>query len=158
MEEHICIACGTQYPPAPEPPSACPICDDPRQYVPPEGQRWTTMAELAGGHVNVVRPDGDFVGIGTDPSFAIGQRALLVPFGDSNLLWDCISLIDDATAEEVERRGGLAGIAISHPHYYSSMVAWARRFDCPIHVHAADAEWVMRPDPAVRHWDGDRLE
>ena len=53
------------------------------------------------------------------PDFAIGQRALLVPFGDSNLLWDCITLLDDATAAEIERRGGLAAIAISHPHYYS---------------------------------------
>ena len=158
MEEHICIACGTQYPPAAEPPEACPICDDPRQYVPPEGQRWTTMRELADGHTNVVRTDGDFVGIGTDPSFAIGQRALLVPFGDRHLLWDCISLLDDETAAEVERRGGLAGIAISHPHYYSSMVEWARRFDCPIHLHAADAEWVMRPDPAIAQWDGEQLE
>ncbi len=69
-----------------------------------------------------------------------------------------MSLLDDATAAEVERRGGLAGIAISHPHYYSSMVDWARRFDCPIHLHAADAEWVMRPDQAIRHWDGERLD
>jgi len=67
-------------------------------------------------------------------------------------------LLDDATAAEVERSGGLAGIAISHPHYYSSMVAWAHRFDCPIHLHAADAEWVMRPDPAIAHWEGERLE
>jgi hypothetical protein len=81
-----------------------------------------------------------------------------VPFGDSNLLWDCVSLVDDATAQEVDRRGGLAGIAISHPHYYSSMVEWARLFDCPIHLHAADAEWVMRPDPAIQHWDGDAKE
>jgi hypothetical protein len=158
MEEFICIACGTQYPAASEPPAACPICEDPRQYVPPEGQRWTTMAELGDNHENVVREEGDLVGIATEPSFAIGQRALLVPFGERNLLWDCVSLLDDATAAEVERRGGLAGIAISHPHYYSSMVAWARRFDCPIHLHAADAEWVMRPDPAIAHWDGERLE
>jgi hypothetical protein len=158
MEEYICIACGTQYPAADAPPPACPICEDPRQYVPPEGQRWTTMAELAADHENAVREEADLTGIGTEPGFAIGQRALLVPFGDSNLLWDCVSLLDDATADAVERRGGLAGIAISHPHYYSSMVAWARRFDCPIHLHAADAPWVMRPDDAIAHWDGERLE
>ena len=74
MDEFICIACGTQYPAADAPPPSCPICDDPRQYVPPEGQRWTTMAELSADHANVVRADGDFVGIGTDPGFAIGQR------------------------------------------------------------------------------------
>jgi hypothetical protein len=157
MERFICVACGTQYPESDGPPGRCPICDDPRQYVPLEGQRWTTLAELAADHANELRDEGGLVGVGTEPGFAIGQRALLVPYGDSNLMWDCISLLDDATAAAVERRGGLAGIAISHPHYYSCMVEWAHRFDCPIHLHAADAEWVMRPDPAIGHWEGGTL-
>jgi hypothetical protein len=158
MEKFICVACGTQFPEADSPPPSCPICTDPRQYIPEGGQQWTTGAELAEDHENQIRDEGDLVGIGTEPWFAIGQRALLVPFGDSNLLWDCISVLDEAAVDEVERRGGLAGIAISHPHYYSSMVDWAHRFDCPIHLHAADAEWVMRPDPAIQHWDGERKE
>jgi hypothetical protein len=158
MERFICVACGTQFRDSHSHPESCPICDDQRQYVPPDGQRWTTMAALAAGHSNRFGAEGQCCGIGTEPAFAIGQRALLVPCGDSNVLWDCISLLDDATAAEVERRGGLAAIAISHPHYYSSMVEWAHRFECPIHLHAADAEWVMRPDPAISHWDGDTLE
>jgi glyoxylase-like metal-dependent hydrolase (beta-lactamase superfamily II) len=158
MERFICVTCGTQFPDSAEPPGSCPICTDPRQYVPPQGQRWTTTSELAAERQNEVRQDGELFGIGTTPSFAIGQRALLVPFGDSNILWDCITLIDDASAGEVERRGGLAGIAISHPHYYSGMVEWAQRFGCPVYLHAADAEWVMRPDPAIEHWDGETKE
>ncbi|HZH25272.1 MAG TPA: hypothetical protein VEY49_10230 [Solirubrobacteraceae bacterium] len=158
MESFACATCGTQYPEADAPPPECPICLDERQYVPPSGQRWTTLAELARVHANELHEQGTLTGVGTVPSFAIGQRALLVPFGDSNLLWDCITLLDDPTADAIERRGGLAAIAISHPHYYSGMVEWARRFSCPIHLHAADAEWVMRPDSAVRHWDGELLE
>ena len=158
MDRYICVTCGTQFADSDEPPASCPICQDPRQYVPASGQRWTTLAELAAGHENEFRREGELTGIGTSPSFAIGQRALLVPLGESNLLWDCITLLDDATAVEVERRGGLAGIAISHPHYYSGMVEWAQRFDCPVHLHAADAEWVMRPDPAIEYWDGETLE
>jgi hypothetical protein len=158
MERFICVTCGTQFPDSSEPPSTCPICTDPRQYVPPEGQRWTTLSELAAERQNEVRQDGELVGIATTPWFAIGQRALLVPFGDSNILWDCITLLDEASAEEVERRGGLAGIAISHPHYYSGMVEWAQRFGCPVYLHAADAEWVMRPDPAIEHWEGETKE
>ncbi len=53
--------------------------------------------------------------------------------------------------------GGLAAIAISHPHYYSCMQDWARAFDCPIHLHKADDEWVMRADPNIRHWEGETL-
>ena len=44
--------------------------------------------------------------------------------------------------------GGIAAIAISHPHYYSSMAEWAEAVDAPIYLHAADREWVLRPsDP-----------
>jgi glyoxylase-like metal-dependent hydrolase (beta-lactamase superfamily II) len=139
-------------------PDRCPVCEDERQWVPEEGQRWTTLEELRRVHRNEIRDDGGLLGIGTEPSFAIGQRALLVPHGSANVLWDCISLLDDDTAAEVDRRGGLDAIAISHPHYYSSMVEWAERFDCPLYLHAADREWVMRPSDRIEHWDGETLD
>jgi len=149
----VCATCGVQFGEAE--PERCPVCEDARQYVPESGQEWTTLAELRLGHRNVVRDDAGFVGIGTEPSFAIGQRALLVSWRDSNLMWDCITLLDEETAAEVEHRGGLAAIAISHPHYYSAMVEWADRFDCPILLHADDAEWVMRPSPRIESWRGE---
>ena len=34
MPAFICNTCGTQYEPSENPPAACPICDDERQYVP----------------------------------------------------------------------------------------------------------------------------
>jgi hypothetical protein len=153
-----CVTCGTQYPDGPAPPAACPICEDPRQYVPVTGQEWTTLEALADGHANRIAPQGGLTGIGTEPKFGIGQRALLVPYGERVFLWDCVTLLDEATVEEIERRGGLAGIAISHPHYYSAMGEWADRFGCPIHLHAGDAEWIMRPHAAVAHWSGDTLD
>ncbi|MDX6592517.1 MAG: hypothetical protein QOJ13_1713 [Gaiellales bacterium] len=158
MHAAICVACGTQFPPSVDPPTECPICLDPRQYVPEEGQRWTTMEGLRGTHRNEVKQDGELLGVGTTPSFAIGQRALLVPFGDRLLMWDCITLLDDDSTAEIERRGGLAAIAISHPHYYSAMVEWAHRFQCPILLHSADAAHVVRRDPSIEHWDGDTRE
>jgi hypothetical protein len=151
MTRWICVACGTQFAESDAPPAECPICTDARQYVPEEGQRWTTPDELRSERRNEVRDDGELTGVGVEPWFAIGQRALLV----DNLLWDCVHLIDEAGAEEVERRGGLAGIAISHPHYYTGMVDWAHRFDCPVYIHAADERWIMRPDPAIELWEGE---
>jgi hypothetical protein len=154
----ICATCATQFADAPSPPERCPICADPRQYVPEEGQRWTTAAALAEDHRIELREDDELLGIGIEPAFAIGQRALLVPCGARNLLWDCTPLVDDATARAIEARGGLAAIAISHPHYYSGMVDWAHRLGCPIYLHAADERWIMRPDPAIELWDGDTKE
>jgi glyoxylase-like metal-dependent hydrolase (beta-lactamase superfamily II) len=149
----ICVTCGVQFGQAS--PSSCPVCEDARQYVPVSGQAWTTLEELRSSHRNVLRDEGEFLGIGSEPQIAIGQRALLVP---GNVLWDCITLLDEDTAAAVEERGGLRAIAISHPHYYSSMVEWAERFDCPVLLHEADREWVMRPDPRIEFWSGDTFD
>jgi hypothetical protein len=159
MPIHICSACGTSYPDTAQPPPRCLICDDERQYVPSSGQAWTTPAKLARGHVNGWRQLGaDLFEIHTHPNFAIGQRALLLRTPGGNILWDCIALLDDATEALVRALGGLRAIAISHPHYYTCMQDWARRFECPVHLHAADADWIMRPDAMIRRWDGETLE
>jgi glyoxylase-like metal-dependent hydrolase (beta-lactamase superfamily II) len=161
----ICVTCGTQFAASAAPPQICPICADERQFVGWAGQEWTTLEDLRGRHRLALRDEGDgLLGIGTEPKFAIGQRALLAPAEveggrASNVLWDCISLIDGAAMRVVEALGGIGAIAISHPHYYSSMVEWSRACGgAPIYLHADDREWVMRPDPAVVFWEGDTLE
>src|SRR5436190_5471229 len=116
MEEWICVTCGTQYPAGAAPPPACPICEDDRQYIGHDGQRWTTLAEMGREYRNAVREvDPGVTGIATEPRFAIGQQAHLIQTPEGNLLWDCISYLDEATLAEVRRRGGIAAIAISHP-------------------------------------------
>jgi hypothetical protein len=160
MPNFICVTCGTRFAATPVPPERCPVCEDPRQYVNVEGQQWTTMDELAADHHNIMRPqEPDLLGIGTGPSFAIGQRALLVRAPGGNVLWDCISLMDTSTRWVIGEMGGLRAIAISHPHYYSSMVAWSHAFGgVPVHLHAADRQWVMDPDPVVAFWEGETLD
>jgi len=159
MPFFLCTTCGTQFPESDAAPEACPICQDERQYVPPEGQRWTTLEELRASHrVEIREEEPGLNGIGAKPSFAIGQRALLVQATGGNVLWDCISLLDDEIAGRVEELGGIAAISISHPHYYSSMVEWAEAFDAPIYLHAADREWVMRPSDRVVFWAEERRE
>ena len=66
-----------------------------------------------------------------------------------------MTLLDEETAAAIEPHGGLSAIAISHPHYYSAMVEWAHRFDCPVLLHEDDREWVMRDDPALEFWSGE---
>ena len=98
MPAFICTACGTQYPPSEKPPALCRICEEERQYVPPRGQSWTTLDALRLSHMNSYREyEPNVIGIGSQPSFAIGQRALLVRTPGGNILWDCIATLDDAT-------------------------------------------------------------
>ena len=158
-EAYICTACGTQYAPSDKPPAQCTICEEERQYVPPAGQSWTTLKSLAARSFNSWREhEPGVLGIGTQPNFAIGQRALLLRTPQKNILWDCISLLDEATEALILQLGGLDAIAISHPHYYTCMQDWAHRFDCPVYLHAADSEWIMRPDPSLHLWQGETLE
>lgn len=159
MTPFVCTACGTQHAPSAAPPPRCAICEDPRQWVPGSGQAWTTMEALARRHAigwRQVMPG--MLGLGLFPDFAIGQRAVLIRTPAGNVLWDCVPLLDAATVELVAALGGVAAIAISHPHYYAGMVAWARAFGCRVLLHEADRAWVMRPDPAVEFWGGERRE
>ncbi|GCF11806.1 MBL fold metallo-hydrolase [Dictyobacter arantiisoli] len=153
----ICVTCGTQFTASPTPPEFCPICTDQRQYVAPGGQIWTTLAKMhAQGMRNELQHyDSQLIGIGTQPKFAIGQRALFLRTGQGNILWDCITLLDDRTKAFLNESGGIQAIAISHPHFYSSMIEWARYFHAPIYLHTADRNWVMRPDDQITFWSGE---
>jgi len=157
MPNFICTTCGTQYAEAEQSPPACTICNDERQYVKATGQQWTTHEELRLTNRNSIRLEQPgLVGIGVEPHFAIGQRALLVRTPSGNVLWDCVPLLDPALIEMVNALGGISAIAVSHPHYYTSMVHWSRAFGgVPIHLHVADRRWVMRPDDAIVYWDGE---
>ena len=161
----LCVTCGTQFAESESPPARCPVCEDERQFVGWAGQAWSTLEDLRVDHRLAIKDEGDgLLGLGCEPKFAIGQRALLVPAaaGDRpgrNVLWDCISLIDDAAVRLIEALGGLSAIAISHPHYYATMVEWSRAFGgVPIYLHADERAWVMRPDQAVVLWEGEQLE
>jgi hypothetical protein len=151
---YICVTCGTQFAPSPAPPVGCAICLDERQYVRPGGQRWTTLEELAQTHHNrIEEAEPGLTAIATEPQFGIGQRALHV----EGLLWDCLSLIDEDTINDIARRGGIETIAISHPHYYTTMVEWADRLDARVLLHEADREWIMRPSKRIELWSGEEL-
>jgi hypothetical protein len=154
---HICVTCGSQFTETDGPPRKCPICLDERQYIGPIGQLWTTLNEMRrGAWKNSIREqEKNLIGIGTEPKFGIGQRALLVRAPGGNILWDCVSFLDEATMRAVRELGGISAIAVSHPHYYSSMVEWSRAFgNAPIYLHEADRQWVQRPDPNIRFWCG----
>lgn len=157
MNSFVCVACGAHFPAAATQPASCPICEDDRQYVGHGGQAWTTLDALRQDHANAIEPvEAGLTGVMTEPRVAIGQQAHLIQTPAGNVLWNCISLVDDATVAEVERLGGLAAIAVSHPHFFTGVAAWSRAFgDVPVFLHGDDRAWVTHPDPAIRFWAGD---
>ena len=144
----ICTACGSQF--NISDPKDCKICLDPRQFVPPSGQSWTTLSRLRGTHTNTIERDNidDRIwSIYTIPKFAIGQRAMLLETPHGNILWDMITLLDEKTARFIDGKGGIKAIVISHPHYYTTYVEWAERFKCPVYISVDDKEWLYREPP-----------
>ncbi len=151
-----CEQCGAQFPDTREPPRECPICEDERQYVNWKGQRWLTREELAGSHKLVWRDDLGVLGLGVEPSFAIGQRALLLRERDGCVMWDCVPMATPEAVDHVRSLGGLKAIAVSHPHYYGAVVDWSEAFGgVPIYLHGDDAQWVTRPHPSIVAWRGE---
>ena len=68
----LCTACGAQYEVTEsEGKTNCRICDDPRQFVPPEGQSFTTLKKLREkGHKNIFersKKDSKVIEIWTEP-------------------------------------------------------------------------------------------
>lgn len=116
------------------------------------------MTELARDHTSDLREEEtNLLGIGTSPFFAAGQRALLVCTPQGNVLWDCVCLLDAAALQEVTRRGGIAAICLSHPHFYAACVEWADTFDAPILIPTADQDWIQRPSPRITLWSDDEI-
>jgi len=160
MPAFICTTCGSQYSSTEAPLAECPICRDERQYVNPAGQAWTTLTAMRKTHYNAFRRlEPGLMGVGTFPSFAIGQRALIVRAPQGNILWDCISFLDDATITIIEALGGLTAIACSHPHFIASAIEWSHAFNSvPVYIHAQDRKYVPRLDAVIHFWVEDRLE
>jgi glyoxylase-like metal-dependent hydrolase (beta-lactamase superfamily II) len=62
------------------------------------------------------------IAIRTEPQLAIGQSAYLIRTPEGNVLWDCITYLDDETINAIKGLGGLKAIVISHPHFFSTHV------------------------------------
>ncbi len=157
MPSYICTTCGVGYAETEAPREVCLICADERQYVNAKGQSWTTLEELKTDHVNELREvEPGLTGLASKPQVAIGQRALIIERPDGGVMWDCTPVITDEALAAIKAKGGIAAMAISHPHFYSTMIDWSRALGgVPIYLHEDNRDYVMRPDPAVEFWTGE---
>jgi hypothetical protein len=49
-----------------------------------------------------------------------------------------VPVLDDAAVEQIRSLGGLAAIAISHPHFYAANIDIAEAFDATVFLPCAD--------------------
>ena len=154
----ICTACGIEHANTARPPVRCAICSDDRQYVPPAGQQWTSLTEMAGQHRgSFTELEPDLYALRVTPSFAIGQRGLLVRTPAGNVLWEPPGFVDQELIDAATALGGVAAVASSHPHLVGVSITWSKAFDgVPVYVAEADRRWIRRPDDAITLWSGVR--
>ncbi len=157
MAEPICVRCGVQYDEDYRLEDGCFICQDEREAVLAGGQQWTTIDAMRATHANTCTPiEPGVVAIRTQPLFAITQQAYLIQTPGGNVLWDCISYLDQPTIDLVQQLGGISAIALSHPHLHGSMQTWSAAFgNVPIYIHADSRVWTTRPHPPVYFWQGE---
>lgn len=146
----ICLACGTQY--DEQNLTSCRICDDPRQYIPPTGQSFTTLSKLrsdpANYHLTFTPDEQDpsITSIKIDPpGVGIGQRAILISTPHGNILWDLVAYLDEDAVSQINKLGGLSAIVISHPHFYTTWKDWSATFNnVPVYLAEPDKSWLNR--------------
>src|SRR5690606_31885134 len=97
-------------------------------------------------------------GVGLEPQVAIGQRALLVRTPEGNVLWDCVPALTQEGRARLEELGGVAAIAVSHPHFYTGIAQFAALLDATVYLHAADREHVTRPGGRIGSGEGERKD
>lgn len=151
-----CATCGVEYPDTPLPPKHCPICSDDRQYLPPGGQQWTSQEEIRSNRsAKIDELESGLMRIAITPSFGIGQRPLLVISPAGNLLWEPSGFFDDELMTLLDKYGGVAAIASSHPHLTGASVSISHHFGgVPVYWASADRRWIQRPDPVITFWSG----
>lgn len=151
----ICETCAVEHA---EKVEVCAICADERQWVPAEGQQWTTLDELsaAGQRTKMEELEPDLFGISSAPVVGIGHQAKLVRTPSGTLLWDPIGYVDDEGIRQVRQQGEVVAILASHPHMFGAQVEWSRRLGGPpVFVAEQNLEWVARPDPVIEPWSSE---
>lgn len=151
----ICRTCAVEHS---DQVPVCAICDDERQYLPVDGQQWTTLDELAaeGYRATLDELEPSLHAITTSPSAGIGQQSKLLTTAEGSLLWDPVGYVDDAIVDQVKALVDVRAVVASHPHMFGVQVEWSRRLGgVPVLVAEADLQWVARPDPVIEAWNDD---
>ena len=147
----VCATCGVERE---ERGLVCPICDDERQFMPPDGvQRWADPTALDVS-VRVAELEPGLWGISLTGAPGIGQQAKIIQTDKGNVMVEVPAAINKDAVDAVLKLGNVVAIVPSHPHMFGCQSLWSAALGAPVYVAKADAEWLgVRPEGAV-YWEG----
>jgi glyoxylase-like metal-dependent hydrolase (beta-lactamase superfamily II) len=161
----ICKTCGTQYSIKDwnelNPKNTCKPCLDPRQYVPEQGQQWSKASEwlISSSSTNEKqfrfelieeKNDARLIRIITkNTNVGIGETPFIILTKYGIVIWDCCALYNSNLFESIKKISkdyqlSIVGIAISHPHFYTSSLTWAKALQTKIFISHLDKQWFQR--------------
>lgn len=156
MERFICVICGTCFPPSTQPPQVCQLCTGKQQLVLEGGTDWTTEELIQSDFHNVMNlEEPNLWSIHIRPSFASSQRAFFFRSDHGNILWDCLSLLDEQTKQQLDDLGGIQTIVLSNPHFQTGVCKWAEQFHAEVVVHETDVKFLVEQPRRLKTWTGE---
>lgn len=159
----ICETCGAQSdvqnPKELQQRDECFICLDPRQAVPESGQKWTKISNWLTNssrlQCNLVPQDNfdpglfrvmakdytNMVGIGQTPWLILTEKGIVI--------WDCSAYFTVDLFNSIKQLSSLyqvpiVAIAISHPHFYTTSLTWAKALQTKLYISNLDKRWYQR--------------
>ena len=124
-------------------PPHCPICSDVRNDLPEDGWDFRTPQQLAPTlqhHRREVIPGvWEFW---TTPRFGLDSHGWLLLEPDGNVAFEAAPFYDADSLDAIERLGGIAVLAASHPHGYGALWQLQQRFSPPLLIQKEDLQWT----------------
>ena len=119
--------------------AACPVCEDFRHPLPPDGWCFTPAAAVAartGCRVDEVLPG--LLMVTAEPAVGIGPAGYLLRTPEGNVAFEGCGWYSDAALDALADAGGVRWASASHPHVYGALWRVCERFGAELVLHHAD--------------------
>ncbi|MCS3633999.1 YcaO-like protein with predicted kinase domain [Salinibacter ruber] len=141
---HYCTEHSGFWQKRPSPPESCPVCEDYRHPLPPDGYEFLTPGEVD-DHVSVdwteVLPG--ITMFWTEPQIGVGSRGFLVEHPNGNIAFEGATWYDDAALDHIESLGGIQYLSASHAHVYGALWRLSERFSPETVIQEAELPYAQ---------------
>ncbi|TXT07490.1 hypothetical protein VHUM_03210 [Vanrija humicola] len=156
----VCATCATQYP---APRRDCTHAKLSGSTDHPQARGATTSSATsrtrASRSSRPSRSSPSLRRVSISPACVKLTPAFLLETFEGSFIWDCSAVLTPPLiAHLTHLRRPLKAMAISHPHFFSTSLTWARALGVPLYINALDKEWYQRRESAgadeVVFWSG----
>ena len=142
LEPYACTNCGHWQRYFSTPPF-CPICADVRNDLPENGWSFVTPGDLSARLTHHWREAIPGVWeFWSEPRFGLDSHGWLLIHPDGNVAFEAAPHYDDAQLAQIDRLGGIAVLAASHPHGYGALYQLQDRFSPELLIQKDDLQWT----------------